>query len=166
MVCTKPRSGTASVRKCEHLLCRPAGVTGAQHFVSYRVANTAALCSCSVRATGETAEATIGDLPGAAPDHAAANWNSDRNPTGRRTSSSLRASRRLIRFRGLRDLPRPPPCGGPCHRLLNPDGEHHLLRLTSAIGDGRRPTQLVHFITPRSPQPANLARIGVLRRHK
>ena len=44
-------------------------------------------------------------------------------------------------------------CGGPCHRVLNPDGQHLLLRLTRAIGDPRRPTQLVHFITPYSPQP-------------
>ena len=43
--------------------------------------------------------------------------------------------------------------GGPCHRVLNPDGQHLLLRLTRAIGDPRRPTQLVHFITPYSPQP-------------
>ena len=62
-------------------------------------------------------------------------------------------NRRLIRFRGLHDLPPPSLCGGPCHRVLNPDGEHLLLRLTSAIGDGRRPTLLVHFITPYSPPP-------------
>ena len=66
----------------------------------------------------------------------------------------------------LRDLPRSPLCGGPRRRVLNPDGEHQLPRLTRAIGHDRRPTQLVHFITPYSPQPTNLTRDGVLRRHR
>ena len=49
--------------------------------------------------------------------------------------------------------------------MPNPDAEHLLHSLTNAIGDGRRPTQLMHFITPYPLQPTNLTRDGVLRRH-
>jgi hypothetical protein len=78
----------------------------------------------------------------------------------RRASPPPRTPCRLIRFRGLRNLQRSPLCGGPSPCLQNPHGEHQLPRLTSAIGD-----QLVRFIAPHSPQPRNLTRDEVLRRH-
>ena len=84
-------------------------------------------------------------LPGCSPHPTAEQRQGDRDSASRRASPSLRTPRRLIRFRGLRNLPRSPLCGGPSHRVLNPHGEHLLARLASAIGDSRRPTQLVHF---------------------
>ena len=45
------------------------------------------------------------------------------------------------------------PVGKPYHRGQNPHCDYQLPALPSATGDGRRPTQFVHFITPNSLQP-------------
>ncbi len=46
----------------------------------------------------------------------------------------------VIRHTQLRNLRRWRLAGGPFRRVLNADGKHQLPGLTSAIGDGRRPT--------------------------